>query len=63
MKHHLYQIYFGGFKHKIAYTYYCSDCFAIITSKSNLSPYHKLKLISTQYHNQTLMTEKQPDNP
>ncbi len=30
MKHHEYQIYYGGFKNKISCAVYCNECNAII---------------------------------
>jgi len=35
MKHHLYQLYYGGFKYKIKNTYYCQTCDLIVNQ------YHK----------------------
>ncbi len=37
MKHHEYQLYYGGVKEKIAKLAYCKDCGAIVTS-----PQHKI---------------------
>ncbi len=33
MKHHLYQIYYGGFKHKLKNWKYCKECNLVITQK------------------------------
>ncbi len=30
MKHHEYQIYYGGFKRKVKGLYYCKDCHAVV---------------------------------
>jgi len=32
MKHHLYQLYYGGFKEKLINHYYCETCRGIITN-------------------------------
>ncbi len=34
-KHHLYQIYYGGFKHKLLGQYYCRNCKKITTKKGH----------------------------
>ena len=49
MKHHLYQIYYGGFKHKLKYRYYCIQCDRIITApnKSLVIHYKKYDKKST----------------
>ncbi len=47
MKHHEYQIYYGGFKNKIESLAYCYDCSAIVAS-----PEHKI-LIKLKNHKTT----------
>ncbi len=37
MKHHKYQIYYGGFKIKLKDIYYCKDC-KLIVSRSHKKP-------------------------
>ncbi len=39
MKHHLYQIYYGGFKEKLTGKYYCKTCNGII---QNLARHKKV---------------------
>jgi len=58
MKHHLYQIYIGGFKEKFYSTFYCKDCGYIITRMDNKD----LKVINHKHHHK-IMTEKQSGNP
>ncbi len=41
MKHHLYQIYYGGFKVKLVNTYYCKACDSLVSDKGYCIPsYH-----------------------
>ncbi len=42
MKHHLYQIYFGGWYEKLPNHYYCETCNAIITNSAR----HKKTFLS-----------------
>jgi len=39
MKHHLYQIYYGGFKHKLENSFWCDECHSIISRYNKLPPY------------------------
>ncbi len=35
MKHHEYQVYYGGFKKKLKNKFYCKDCNAILIQVNN----------------------------
>ncbi len=47
MKHHLYQIYYGGFKQKLANWYYCETCNGMIQTK-NVTRHKKTFLTNDQ---------------
>jgi len=51
MKHHLYQIYYGGFKIKLSKVYYCKQCKTIIITAVHVNAiskkeHYKLNLLT-----------------
>ncbi len=49
MKHHEYQIYYGGFKEKLYNTYYCKTCGAVVNQKHKIL-FFKINKINVRSH-------------
>ncbi len=53
MKHHEYQIYYGGFKILLPYLYYCKDCKSIINLNGNIDNRQDHKINVPSHKKQT----------
>ncbi len=65
MKHHLYQIYYGGWKIKLTKQYYCKDCDLFIDENPVKISYNETrqKLLDDYNYKHHHTTENQSGNP